>query len=55
MNLELSEKESRILRHAIEVYLSDLREETVKAEKHDWKVGLHDEQEVLKGLLTKLS
>lgn len=55
MNLELSDKESKILLHAIEVYLSDLREEIVKAEKHEWKVGLHDEQEVLKGLLKKLS
>lgn len=55
MNLELTDEEDKIIRHALEVYLSDLREEVVKAEKHDWKAGLRNEEEVLKKVIEKLT
>lgn len=54
MNIELTEEEGKILRHALEVYLSDLREEITKTEKHEWKAGLHNEEDVLKRIIKKL-
>ncbi len=55
MNLELSEKEKGVLKHALEVYLSDLREEIVKTEAHTWKRDLHQEEDVIKKIIEKLS
>ena len=55
MNLELSEQEKGVLRHALEVYLSDLREEIVKTEAHTWKRDLHQEEDVIKKIINKLS
>lgn len=48
MNLELADNQKGMIRHALEVYLSDLRVDIVKTEKHEWKKGLHDEEAVLK-------
>lgn len=55
MNLELNDKEKTIVRHALEVYLSNLREEVVKTEKHGWKVSLHEEEDVIKEVIAQLS
>lgn len=55
MKLELTEEETRILRKALQSYISDLREEVVKTEKHDWRVALHREEEVLKAILSRLA
>ena len=55
MNLELNEKEKDVIRHALEVYLSDLREEIVKTEKHKVKVELHEEEDILKATIQKLA
>jgi hypothetical protein len=55
MNLELSEKEMETLKHALEVYLSDLREEVVKTEAHTWKRDLHQEENIIKKILEKIS
>ncbi len=55
MNLELTTYEKDIVRHALKVYLSDLREEIVKTEKHEWKEGLHKEENVLKTFIEKLA
>ncbi len=53
--LELNDKEKEILKHALEVYLSELREEIVKTEAHQWKRPLHEEEEVIKKFIGKLS
>ena len=55
MILELTAEQTDTVRHALEVYLSDLREEIVKTEKHEWKEGLHKEEDVLKVMIEKLS
>lgn len=55
MNLELTDQEKDVVRHALEVYLSDLREEIVKTEKHEVKVKLHNEEDVLKATIKKLA
>ena len=54
MNLVLTDEQARALQHALAVYLSNLREEIVKTEKHEWKVGLHKEQETLQSILGML-
>ena len=54
MKLELSADESKVLKHALEVYLSDLREEIVKTEAHTWKRDLHQEEKVIKEMIGKL-
>lgn len=54
MQLELNEEERRALQHALEVYLSDLRQEIVKTEKHEWRVGLHAEKDMLQRLMERL-
>jgi hypothetical protein len=54
MNIELTEEEGKIVRHALEVYVSNLREEITKTEKHEWKVGLHNEEDILKEVIEKL-
>lgn len=54
MNVELSEEEREKVRHALEEYLSNLRAEVVKTEKHGWKEGLHNERDVLKAVVEKL-
>jgi len=55
MNIDLSAEERKIIRHALEVYISNLREEIVKTEKHEWKTELHNEQEILKQVIDKLA
>jgi hypothetical protein len=54
MNLELNDEEREILRHAIAVYVSDLREEIYKTEGHEAKPPLKREEEVLKAIQEKL-
>lgn len=48
MVIELTDEKRDIVRHALEIYLGGLREEIVKTEKHDWKVKLHKEEDVIK-------
>lgn len=55
VKLELTEEEIRILRAALEGYISNLREEIVKTEKHEWRVALHREEEVLKAMMGRLA
>jgi hypothetical protein len=54
MNLELNDEEREILREALKVYLSDLREEIYKTESHTAKPPLKKEEEIIKGILGKI-
>ncbi|MEJ2687163.1 MAG: hypothetical protein P8124_08120 [Gammaproteobacteria bacterium] len=54
MNLELTEEQTRIVHHALEVYLADLREEIAKTERHEWRAGLHNEEAVIRQVLEKI-
>jgi len=47
--------EREIVQHALNWYLSDLRQEIVKTEKHEMKQQLHREETVLKEFLYKIS
>lgn len=53
MLFEVSVKEQDLLKKALESYLSELRLEIVET-KHD-KVSLHEEEDLIKGLLQKVS
>jgi hypothetical protein len=55
MKLDLNEEQSRVLEKALSAYLSELRGEIAKTEKHEWRVALHREEEVLNGILSELA
>jgi|WetSurMetagenome_2_1015567.scaffolds.fasta_scaffold351787_2 hypothetical protein len=53
MNIEVNDKERDVLKKAVESYLSETRLE-VRETKGD-KSGLHEEENLLRGILKKLS
>jgi hypothetical protein len=53
MNIEVGDKEQHVLKKALEAYLSETRLE-IRETKGD-KSTLHEEEDLLKGLLQKLS
>jgi hypothetical protein len=55
MIIELTTEQKDAVRHALEVYLSGLREETVNTEKYEWKEHLHREKDILAAMIKKLS
>ena len=55
MTIDLSDKEKEILKNALEFYLGEMREEVVKTEASKWKIPLHEEEEVIKKIIGKLS
>jgi hypothetical protein len=55
MLFEFSEAERNTVRHALEIYVSDLREEIVKTEKHEWREALHLEKQLLEAVIEQLS
>jgi hypothetical protein len=55
MLFDFSEPERNVARRALEIYLSDLREEIVKTESHEWRQALHQEKELLEGVIEQLS
>jgi hypothetical protein len=54
MHIELNDEEARLLRQALANYISNLREEIVKTEAHEWRKGLHKEEQVLSNLERRL-
>ena len=55
MLFDFTEAERNTIRHALEIYVTDLREEIVKTEKHEWLEALHLEEQILAGVLEQLS
>ncbi|MFZ7125472.1 MAG: hypothetical protein ACOWWM_04865 [Desulfobacterales bacterium] len=53
MSMEIDEKEKSVVCRALNVYLSDLRQEIVKTEKFEMKSDLHRERDVIKSVLSK--
>ena len=53
MTMELMQEEKEVVCHALNVYLKDLRGEIVKTEKHDMKIDLHREEEVIKNFIAR--
>jgi hypothetical protein len=55
MNVELTTEEIALLRELLNNAHQDLREEVYKTEATDWKRALKERDQVLQGLLTKLT
>lgn len=54
MALELSDEERTLLKKVINDYLSSLRAEIYRTEKHDFKAPMKREEELLKGMIERL-
>jgi hypothetical protein len=55
MLFDFTESERNTVRRALEYYVSELREEITKTEKHEWREALHLERNLLKGVIEQLS
>ena len=55
MLFDFTEAERNVARRALEIYVSELREEIVKTEKHEWRQALHEEKEILERVIEQLS
>ena len=54
MKLEISQTEKEMLVMVLEHYIPELRAEIASGVKHDWKVTLHKEKDVLRVILDRL-
>jgi len=50
-----NEPERNTARRALEIYVSDLREEIVKTEKRECREALHEEKAILERVIEQLS
>ena len=55
MQLEMNDEERNFVRHALEIYVSDLRSEIVGTKKHDWLQALHKEEQALRQVMERLN
>jgi hypothetical protein len=55
MLFDFSEPERNTARRALEIYVSELREEIVKTERHEWLQALRQEKAILEGVIEQLS
>ena len=55
VSLELNKDEIDVLRSALDGYISDLREEIAKTERHEWREALHHQRDVLREIQGRLS
>jgi len=53
MTIEVREEEKEAVCHALNIYLKDLRSEITKTEKHDMKVDLHREEDLIKNFIAR--
>jgi hypothetical protein len=54
MHMDLTAEESKALKHALEVYLSDLRMEIVDTDNQDFRDGLKHEKQLLESVVGKI-
>ena len=55
MLFDFTEAERNIARHALELYLSELRDEIGKTEKHEWRDSLRLERQILERVIEQLN
>ena len=55
MLFDFTEAERNTARRALEIYVSDLRDEIGKTEKHEWRDSLRLERQILAGVIEQLS
>jgi hypothetical protein len=54
MHIELTPEEGKALKHALEVYLSDLRMEIVDTDSQDFREGLKHEKQLLEAVVSRI-
>ena len=54
MQIELTDKEREMLVLELENFIPELRGEIASGVRHEWKLELKKEEEILKGVLEKL-
>jgi len=54
VHMELTAEEGKALKHALEVYLSDLRMEIVDTDSQDFREGLKHEKQLLEAVVGKI-
>ena len=52
---DFSEAERNTIRHALEIYVTDLRGEIVETAKDEWREALHLEKQILERVIEQLS
>lgn len=55
MLFDFTEPERNTARRALEIYLSELRAEITKTEKHEWRQALQEEKALLERVIEQLS
>jgi hypothetical protein len=55
MLFDFTEPERNVARRALEIYLSNLREEIVKTDRHEWRQALHQEKAILERVIEQLA
>lgn len=55
MLFDFNEAERNTARRALEIYVSELRAEIFKTEKHEWREALQQEKEILERVIEQLS
>ena len=55
MSVEIKDSEEKVIKHALEVYRSNLRGEIVKTDNHEWKKELHKEEDLVKEVLERFA
>jgi len=55
MTIELTEREKTMLAEVLKDYIPELRGEIASGAKHDFKIELKEEKEILTGILEKLT
>jgi hypothetical protein len=53
MAMEINEEEKKVICHALNVYLGDLRQEIIKTDKREMRVDLHREENVIKNFISR--
>lgn len=54
MTVDFTDKEVGLLITILENYLPELRAEIASGVRHEWKIELHKEEDILDGVLGKL-
>jgi hypothetical protein len=54
MELNLDQDEAQLIARVLRNHLGDLREEIYKTENFDWRQGLHEDEAIIKRLLSRL-
>ncbi len=55
MELILEDREAEVLARVLNNYLPQLREEIYKTENADWRASMHEDESIIKSLISRLN